>query len=143
MSFVPREITKDNDLTFEVGPIKGRDPADNTVKNWTGTQLTTWIVSDPTSDTALGGVTLTVNVVSNATFVPSFDASQVVAILALILGDVYMPGFLVIGRAALWVVVAAALVSAADYFRRFNQPLSPRVADISIARDQRSDRKAG
>src|SRR4249920_3481154 len=46
--------------------------------------------------------------------------AQVVAILALILGDVYLPGFLVIGRAALWVVVALALVSAADYFRSFS-----------------------
>ncbi len=34
------------------------------------------------------------------------------------------------GRSALWVVVVAALVSAADYFRRFNVVLNPRVADI-------------
>ena len=66
--------------------------------------------------------------------------AQVVAILALILGDVYLPGFLVIGRAALWVVVVVALVSAADYFRRFS---GTRVTDISVARSQRSDRKAG
>ena len=68
--------------------------------------------------------------------------AQVVAILALILGDVYLPGFLVIGRAALWVVVVVALVSAADYFRRFSGIL-PRVTDISVARNQRTDRKAG
>ena len=71
-------------------------------------------------------------------------AAQVGAILALILGDVYMPGLLVVGRTALWVVVVAALASAADYYRRFSQTLSPGVADISlIARDRRSDRKAG
>ena len=44
--------------------------------------------------------------------------AQVVAILALILGDVYFPGLFVVGNVALWVVVVAALVSGADYFRR-------------------------
>jgi len=34
-------------------------------------------------------------------------------------------------------------VSAADYFRRFNLILSPKVADISIARERRGDRKVG
>ena len=71
--------------------------------------------------------------------------SQVVAILALILGDVYAPGLLVVGRAALWVVLATALASGADYFRRFSLfPSSASVTDISVAREQRaSDRKAG
>ena len=69
--------------------------------------------------------------------------AQVVAILALILGDVYLPGLLVIGRVALWVVVITALVSAADYFRRFNRILSPRIADIAVRRDPQKDRKAG
>ena len=69
--------------------------------------------------------------------------AQVVAILALILGDVYLPQFLVIGRAALWIVVLLALVSAADYFRRFGGLLSARVTDISVARDERQSRKAG
>jgi len=68
--------------------------------------------------------------------------SEVVAILALILGDVYLPGLLVVGRAALWVVLAAALISAADYFRRFNQVLSPRVADPSRPQEHR-DRRVG
>ncbi len=45
--------------------------------------------------------------------------AQVVAILALILGDVYAMGLITIGHIALWVVVATALISAADYFRRF------------------------
>lgn len=68
--------------------------------------------------------------------------AQVVAILALILGDVYLPGLLVLGRAALWVVVALALASAADYFRRFSGVLT-RVSDIADARPQHRDRKAG
>ena len=48
--------------------------------------------------------------------------AQVVAILALILaqtGEIALPLWW-IGQAALWVVVVAALASAADYFRRFN-----------------------
>ena len=72
--------------------------------------------------------------------------AQVVAILALILsraGNGGMSGLYVVGQTALWVVMVAALVSAADYFRRFNVVLSPRVADITVAREQRSDRKAG
>ena len=68
--------------------------------------------------------------------------AQVVAILALILGRFRME-LVLIGNAALWVVVAAALVSAADYFRRFNLILSPKVADISIVRERRGDRKVG
>ncbi len=37
----------------------------------------------------------------------------------------------------------SALVSAADYFRRFNLLLSPRVADFAVRREQRPDRKVG
>ena len=70
--------------------------------------------------------------------------SQVGAILALILAHGQMFPFYFIGQAALWIVVVTALVSGADYFRRFNAILSPRVADIRVARDQRApDRKAG
>jgi phosphatidylglycerophosphate synthase len=65
---------------------------------------------------------------------------QVVTILALILGDVYWPELRVIGRAGLWAVVAIALVSGADYFRRYNQMFNRRLTDISVARDRR---KAG
>ena len=53
--------------------------------------------------------------------------SQVVAILALILAHGEKREFLLIGQIALWVVMVTALVSAADYFRRFNLFLSPRV----------------
>ena len=74
------------------------------------------------------------------------DAAWACAILALILsraGNGDMAGLYVVGQAALWVVISAALISAADYFRRFNEVLSPRIADITVAREQRSDRKAG
>jgi phosphatidylglycerophosphate synthase len=71
-------------------------------------------------------------------------AAQVVAILALILGDVYLPGMFVVGRIALWVVVIAALVSGFDYFRRFNGVAGTRVPDLAVTtHDQRTERKAG
>ena len=41
------------------------------------------------------------------------------------------------------VVMVAALVSAADYFRRFNQVLNPRVPEFPMAHESREDRKAG
>ena len=61
--------------------------------------------------------------------------AQVVAILALILSSAgpQAEALWWVGQAALWVVLVAALVSAADYFRRFN--LFPR-NDV-IARDDR------
>src|SRR2546425_517918 len=75
--------------------------------------------------------------------------AQVVAIIALILGQHgQAQAFFLhrIGQVALWVVVIAALVSAADYFRRFNLLLNARVnstpgapapRSISAARDNR------
>ena len=69
--------------------------------------------------------------------------AQVVAILALILGHGRRPWLMLLGTAALWVVVVAALVSAVDYFRRFSLILSPRVADFTAARHARGDRKVG
>jgi CDP-diacylglycerol---glycerol-3-phosphate 3-phosphatidyltransferase len=73
--------------------------------------------------------------------------AEVVAILALILSrqgaNGEMNELYVLGQVALWVVVAAALVSGADYFRRFNLVFGPRVANVPVAREQRSDRKAG
>jgi CDP-diacylglycerol--glycerol-3-phosphate 3-phosphatidyltransferase len=52
--------------------------------------------------------------------------SQVVAILALILGRDHASGHAayacyLIGQAALWVVLGTAVVSALDYYRRFNR----------------------
>jgi CDP-diacylglycerol---glycerol-3-phosphate 3-phosphatidyltransferase len=58
--------------------------------------------------------------------------AQVVAILALILAHGQAWPFYWLGQAALWVVVITALVSGADYFRRFNTILSPRVADFRL-----------
>jgi len=69
--------------------------------------------------------------------------AEVIAILALILGHEQLREFVVIGKVGLWVVLVAALVSAADYFRRFNLLLSPRVADFAVRREQHPDRKAG
>lgn len=72
--------------------------------------------------------------------------AEVVAILALILsreGTKDMNGFFLIGQVALWVVVVAALVSAADYFRRFNVAPGPKVARIALPRDASADRKVG
>jgi hypothetical protein len=46
-----------------------------------------------------------------------------------------------VGTIALWVVLVTALVSAADYFRRFGRPRAAEVADIRIAREQRTGRK--
>jgi CDP-diacylglycerol--glycerol-3-phosphate 3-phosphatidyltransferase len=45
--------------------------------------------------------------------------SQVVAILLLILGHKGYQPFFVLGQYALWVVVAAAVVSAVDYYRKY------------------------
>jgi CDP-diacylglycerol--glycerol-3-phosphate 3-phosphatidyltransferase len=69
--------------------------------------------------------------------------AEVVAILALILGHEQLSEFVVIGKIGLWVVLVAALVSAADYFRRFNLLLNPPVADFTVVREQRGDRKVG
>jgi CDP-diacylglycerol--glycerol-3-phosphate 3-phosphatidyltransferase len=65
--------------------------------------------------------------------------SQVVAILLLILGWERVPLLLLLGQAALWVVLATALISAVDYYRRFNQAMSrlPNVANIADARAAR------
>lgn len=70
--------------------------------------------------------------------------SQIVAILALILGKDHLQGFYVIGQGALWVVVVTALLSAADYFRRFGMFLNPKVVGMSApASKPRVDRRVG
>jgi CDP-diacylglycerol--glycerol-3-phosphate 3-phosphatidyltransferase len=50
-------------------------------------------------------------------------ASQVVAILLLILGSENLQQFFVLGKVALWVAVIAAVASGVDYYRRFNHVL--------------------
>jgi len=53
-------------------------------------------------------------------------ASQVIAILLLMLGADYLPQFFILGRIALWIVVLTAVASAVDYYRRFNWTTGPR-----------------
>jgi CDP-diacylglycerol--glycerol-3-phosphate 3-phosphatidyltransferase len=69
--------------------------------------------------------------------------SQVVAILLLILGWERVPLLLLAGQAALWIVLATALVSAVDYYRRFNRAMTniSRVADFSSAKARAAERK--
>jgi len=69
--------------------------------------------------TALRGVAYTRGVVVAASPLGKLKmASQVTAILALILFEPQNP-FFILGRVALWVATITALVSAADYFRRY------------------------
>src|ERR1041384_3770750 len=70
--------------------------------------------------------------------------AEVVAILALILAhgaDGLREPLYWIGQVALWVVVVTALISAVDYFRRFNLVLNPRIADFAAAREQRQNQE--
>lgn len=65
-------------------------------------------------------------------------ASQVTAILLLILGWGPLPWLKPLGDAALWVVMIAAVVSAVDYYRRFQQLLNARVSDVNVERERRA-----
>jgi CDP-diacylglycerol---glycerol-3-phosphate 3-phosphatidyltransferase len=65
-------------------------------------------------------------------------ASQVTAILLLILGWRPLPWLAPIGYAALWVVMLTAVVSAVDYYRRFVVLLNARVMDVNVARARRA-----
>jgi hypothetical protein len=42
-----------------------------------------------------------------------------------------------VGYVALWVVMLTSVVSAADYYRRFQQMASARVTDVNIARSRK------
>jgi CDP-diacylglycerol--glycerol-3-phosphate 3-phosphatidyltransferase len=67
-------------------------------------------------------------------------ASQVTAILLLILGWERMPMLLFLGRAAMWVVLASALWSAVDYYQGFQRAMTDRdvkVADFETAKSAR------
>ncbi|MCZ6670805.1 MAG: CDP-diacylglycerol--glycerol-3-phosphate 3-phosphatidyltransferase [Acidobacteria bacterium] len=50
-------------------------------------------------------------------------ASQVIAVVLLILGERHLGRFAILGRAALWIVVFLAILSAWDYFRKFTRSL--------------------
>src|SRR4051794_14168281 len=67
-------------------------------------------------------------------------ASQVTAILLLIVGGGPIPWLMPLGQAALWLVMLTAVVSAVDYYRRFQRLLNGRVTDVNVVRERR---KAG
>lgn len=66
--------------------------------------------------------------------------AQVAAILALILGWEQRPVLVWIGQVLLWVVLVAALASATEYYRRFQQAVARHtpVADLHEARRRRA-----
>ena len=67
-------------------------------------------------------------------------ASQVTAILLLILGWERWPALLVLGQAALWVVLLTAVVSAIAYYQGFQRAMGVRVekvADFEAAKSAR------
>jgi CDP-diacylglycerol--glycerol-3-phosphate 3-phosphatidyltransferase len=63
--------------------------------------------------------------------------SQVTAILLLIVGSGPLPALAPIGRLTLWIVMLTAVVSAIDYYRRFQLLLNARVTDVNVARNTR------
>jgi CDP-diacylglycerol--glycerol-3-phosphate 3-phosphatidyltransferase len=65
-------------------------------------------------------------------------ASQVTAILLLILGWRRVPWLAPVGYAALWVVMLTAVVSAVDYYRRFVLLLNARVTDVNVVRTRKA-----
>jgi CDP-diacylglycerol--glycerol-3-phosphate 3-phosphatidyltransferase len=65
-------------------------------------------------------------------------ASQVTAILLLLLGAGPLPALAPLGVTALWVVLLMAVVSAVDYYRRFQTLVSARVSDVNIARARKA-----
>ena len=71
--------------------------------------------------------------------------AEVIAILALILayGRERVQPLFTLGTIGLWIVLVTALVSAADYFRRFSGVLNLRASDLALPETARSDRKVG
>jgi CDP-diacylglycerol--glycerol-3-phosphate 3-phosphatidyltransferase len=67
-------------------------------------------------------------------------AAQVTAILLLLLGWERMPMLVVLGQAAMWVVLVTALVSAVDYYQGFQRAMTGRdgkIADFETAKSAR------
>jgi CDP-diacylglycerol---glycerol-3-phosphate 3-phosphatidyltransferase len=67
-------------------------------------------------------------------------AAQVTAILLLLLGWERLPLLVVLGQAAMWVVLVTALVSAVDYYQGFQHAMihrSGKVADFETAKSAR------
>ena len=91
--------------------------------------------------TALRSIALTRGVAIPASGLGKIKmVAQVVAILLLILGREHLQQFFVLGQVALWVVVVTAVVSAVDYYRRFNRLTAARASDV---KPRILDRKAG
>jgi CDP-diacylglycerol--glycerol-3-phosphate 3-phosphatidyltransferase len=67
--------------------------------------------------------------------------AQVTAVLLLLLGAGPVPWLSPVGDMALWVVLGMAVISAVDYYRRFQRLVGARVTDVNVAR-ARTDRKA-
>ncbi|MBM3819549.1 MAG: CDP-diacylglycerol--glycerol-3-phosphate 3-phosphatidyltransferase [Acidimicrobiia bacterium] len=63
--------------------------------------------------------------------------AQVVSILLLILGWGPLPLLAPPGYVALWAVMLTSVISAADYYRRFQRMASARVTDVNIARSRK------
>ena len=64
-------------------------------------------------------------------------ASQVTAILVLLIASGPLPWLTTAGHVALWVVMITAVVSAVDYYRRFQTMVNARVTDVNVARERR------
>ncbi len=62
---------------------------------------------------------------------------QVVSILLLILGAGPLAVLAPLGAATLWLVLVFAVVSAVDYYRRFQAMLNAQVTDVNVARERR------
>ena len=65
-------------------------------------------------------------------------ASQVAAILMVLMGWAGVPWLATAGRIAMWVVMVTAVVSAFDYYRRFQLLVNARVTDVNVARARRA-----
>jgi len=65
-------------------------------------------------------------------------ASQVTAILLLLLGAGPLTWLAPMGQAAMWVVMVMAVVSAVDYYRRFQGLVSARVTDVNVVRARKA-----
>jgi CDP-diacylglycerol--glycerol-3-phosphate 3-phosphatidyltransferase len=59
--------------------------------------------------------------------------TQVVTILLLILGQRFLGPFYVLGKIALWITVALALISGADYFLKFYKKVARQLPSGSRA----------
>src|SRR5688500_107634 len=65
-------------------------------------------------------------------------ASQVTAILLLLVAAGPLPWLAPVGHAAMWVVMVMAVVSALDYYRRFQRLVSARVTEVNVARARKA-----